>query len=175
MVNNFLYDFYERHPIGSVEQSSIVIPPDVERLLCRYARLVAYGRIRVAKETQMIIKEAELSEAPHRLKLTFCELSRGLALVSGRQKVNMEDMSWIKHIAISTIPNKRRSTLRALIAAHGHITVGGLATKLGISPTTADSRMEDLGLTQLATFVKGKQQPPTEGFLEFRPDWRGKL
>ena len=101
----FILDHFQRLPVGSIEEETIVIPEDPYlRDIARCSLMVSYGRR----------LELGLKEGPWRLGLLLRMLAQGSAIIDGRYVVNDTDVSIIKHVAISTLPYDRRQVVRSL-------------------------------------------------------------
>ena len=174
-VNDFVEGHFAAYPVDSVDPKSVGIPDDVMLELVRYGKLIAHGRVEV-KVSDMFSdgSEAEASEpeGPQRVILLLQSIIRGLALSDVRLTVIADDLAPIRHIALSSIPRKRRELLRALLVAGGVISNTDAAHALGISSSTATKRMKELAATKIVVFTPGCQKTSTPAQLELAPDWR---
>jgi hypothetical protein len=155
VVNDFVESHFQRHPPESIDPESILLPEPLLRQLVRYATLICRGRVEV--ENQWGTLEVGPPEGPQRVILLLQTLARGLALAEGRSSVNSEDLALIRHIAFSSIPQKRRESLRALLAAGGEMDTRQVEEALDMSPPTALERMKELDAVGLYIYTEGKQ------------------
>jgi hypothetical protein len=171
-VNLFIDAHFRAHPVDTVDPHSIEIPEAVMREIVRYGKLIAHGRVEVSVDDFGRIPEAETPEGPQRVILLLQSIIRGLALAEGRMNVSIADLIPIRHIAFSSIPRKRRELLRALLVAQGSISSSEADKALGVSRSTASSRMKELAATQIVVFAPGDQQTSTPDQIELAPAWR---
>lgn len=141
-----------KHPVESVEPDSITVPEGLLLELVRYAKLVAHGRVEVTADAISNL-EAGPREDPRRVTLLLQTLARGLALAEGRHCVMSSDLALLRHIALSSIPTKRRDLLRAALACGGTLDAGQVEKALPVSRPTALDRMKELGATGLCIFT----------------------
>lgn len=103
VVSGFILNHFQLHPVSSIQEGCIVIPREpFGRQIARYAMLVAHGR------------KLDLKEGPWRVSLLLRMLAQGSALINGRYQVDETDLQIIEHVAISTLPTKRRAILRSI-------------------------------------------------------------
>jgi hypothetical protein len=86
--------------------------------------------------------------------------------------VIIDDLIAIRHIAFSSIPRKRRELLLALLVAQGSFCSSEADKALGVSRSTASSRMKELAATQIVVFTPGDQQTSTPDQIELAPGWQ---
>lgn len=92
-------------------------------------------------------------EAPTRAAAVLGALARGRALVHDRNTVLHDDLPFIVHVMLSTMPHDRRTILLAMAMKDGApLTVEQVSTATGISRHTAESRMAELDWLGLMTF-----------------------
>jgi hypothetical protein len=169
-VGAFVEGYFRRHATNSVEANSIEISSERHLEIIRYAKLIAAGRVVVtdlAGEAQ-----AGLAEGPHRVILLLQTLARGLALLEGRSEVSSDDLEIIRHVALSTIPQRRRELLRALLAKGGRLTSVEVETALDVSRPTALSRMKELGATEICRFSPGNPATSIPAEIALEDDWQ---
>jgi len=162
-VNDYLISHFQRHPINSFDQRKINFEGDAVRQLVNLAKLISHGRVEIS---QMDVGEEEpevvagLPEGPHRVIQYLRTILKGLALVSGRERITDEDLNIIRHIAFSSLPSHRRQVLRALLVGHGMLDSKKAEETLGISRPTARAWMKELAATAIASWTEGKGNQP---------------
>jgi len=167
-VNNFLEAHFKKYPVESVDPDSIQIP-DVSKIV-RYAQLIAQGRVEVKSLGRGLYEAAE-PEAPQRLILLLQTQVRGLALADDRFYVTDEDLSAIRHVALSSIPYKRRKLLLALIDNQGVLTSTEIAAILDLTPPTVLDRMKELAATGIVEFIRGNPNRSTPAMILLNTPW----
>jgi hypothetical protein len=145
------------------------ISREAENALAYLVELVRHGRARVTEGT---VKR----EGAHRLVATFYDIARGHALLEGRRRVELTDMAIVGQIALSTMPEKIRPILRALLDPDtgGELTSTEVAQTARVSKPTALSRMDqiaDLGLGEFEA-VDGEDDGRQPRNLYLRSDFR---
>jgi hypothetical protein len=116
-VNNFLMEFFERHPKSSIDPDSILFPDDLMEQLVRWARFLVKARSEVKYDRE--VKEWEpiaalQSEGPWKVINYFKELAMGHALIHGRRKINESDLELVAHVALSSVPGHLRNVVKQL-------------------------------------------------------------
>jgi hypothetical protein len=166
LVGQFLLDFFQRHPIGSVPQDTIHIPQELAKEIARWARYLAQARAEVKCEkggkdekdgadgTDWTPISASKPEAPHKIVNYFKDLARGHALIEGREEVNESDLKLIAHVSVSSIPGHLRPIVRLLMRG-GKADVVECANECRVSRKTARRYMLELGLLGIGTIRKG--------------------
>lgn len=160
-VNDFIAAHFAKHPPRTVDPREITVPDALLRELVRLCKLIAHGRVEVRFSTESLAKaeEAELTpgipEGPYRVILYTRTIAQGLALLAGRNQVNSDDLSVIRHIAFSSIPNTRRDVLRAVLLNGGQLDTATAETMLRLSKPTARNRMKELAATGIVSWQDG--------------------
>jgi len=175
VVNDFIEDHFAQYPLNSVDPRSIEIPDELMREIVRYAKLISHGRVEIEYRQESNTTpqlEAGTPEGPQRVILLLQTIARGLALADGRQSVTPNDLLSIRHIALSSIPRKRRELLRALVLAEGSLTSSEAEKALGVSKPTAISRMRELAATGIASLIKGDSKTSTPDKITLADDWK---
>ena len=170
-VNEFILDYFQRFPPDSVDPSEIVIAQTQTRQIVRLAKLISEGRVQIDFD-QFGEPEPGLPEGPQRLILLLQTLARGLALSSGRFSVEEADMGVLRHIAFSTLPQRRMGLLLALVRAGGHVTIREVESFQRTSAPTAKRRMQELGATPIADFISGDDRASSPATLSLNQDWK---
>jgi hypothetical protein len=161
LVNQFLEAHFQKFPLGSVELRSIEMTEEQRRSYVRAAQLTAQGRI----ETQRLEVQSNDGqrrhdyvsgepEGPQRIILLIRTFLAGLALLEQQPTVTCEGLEFALHLAFSSIPMRRRRTLRALLTNNGQIDTSTLMRTLIISAPTARDMMQELSATGLARFTR---------------------
>jgi hypothetical protein len=157
VVNDFLIWFFTKHPIGSVALDSIVIPRGLLRELIRWAKFLVQGRaeIRYEKEYGTWQPVAVMTpEGPWKVINYFKELTRGHALIHGRNEVNDTDLKLIANVAISSIPGHLRPIIRELRMI-AKIDTATAATLCRVTAPTARRYLKEIELLGIGLLAKG--------------------
>lgn len=171
VVSEFLGGYFGDCPPESVDPETIVISADRLREIVRYAKLITVGRVEMSTDEEGTI-EIGTSEGAHRPILLLQTLARGLALIERRQYVTADDLTAVRHIAFSSLPQHRRESLRALLAAGGYIESSAFETALATSRPTALGRMEQLAATGICSYTPGDSKKSLPAKLELNEAWK---
>jgi hypothetical protein len=174
MVNDFVGGHFRRHPVNTVEPSTISIPENLVRQLVRLAQLLAHARVEITRPEnapQEDIFIAGSPEGPHRIVRIFKILAQGLALMEDRTSVTQNDLEIVQHIALSSIPSHRRRVLRAVIAKSGDLNSAQAEKLLNISRPTARTWMRELSATGIVEWVKSDGNSPEKIVLDQKWFW----
>jgi hypothetical protein len=146
--------------IGTIEFSEDV-SPEVHSTLEYLSELVRYARA-------PINDGAPSRENLHRIVHTLYSIAKGRALLNGRRKLTLDDMSVCSRIALSTIPNKRRKIIRTLLDPHneGFLTANDVENAAGVSRPTAHNRMELLDTLGIATLSELEEDNRNSKLIE---------
>ena len=173
----FLTDFFEQHPVDSVEPERIRFPKHLVEQLVHWAQLLAAGRRKIQRERENNVFESRSSnpigadppENPRKIIQYLRTIARGHALANGRYFVNESDLALIEHIAISSIPSYLRPMVRTLktrvkidsteAAALSYYTQNGSPTQ-GISEPTSRKYLLELSLLGFGSLEKGNSNQP---------------
>ena len=157
VVNDFLIDFFTKHPVGSVALEAIRIPEPLLRQLIRWARFLVQGRaeVRYEKEYGTWQPVAVMTpEGPWKVVNYFKDLARGHALIHGRNEVNVADISLVGHVAISSIPGHLRSIIREL-RMRKSVDTNTVENLCRVTAPTARRYMQEIALLGIAELTKG--------------------
>jgi hypothetical protein len=160
LVNDFLCEFFEVNPVGSVDPESITFPPDLLKDLTHSAKLLVIGRAEIIYEREKNDCEpvaAAPAEGPWRVIDYFKELARGHALIDDRTEIDESDIALITHVAISSIPGHIRPLLKELREAD-RVTSLEAEKLCGASRPTARKRLREMELLGLAIRTAGSPQ-----------------
>jgi hypothetical protein len=165
-VNEFLVEFFKRHPVGSVPVDSIVFPKPLLSLLVQLAEFLAAARAEVCFErigTNWEPVAAMQPEGPWKIVDYFKELARGHALIHGRTTSDQSDLDLVGRVAISSIPGHLRPIVRGLMA-RGCVDTPAVTALCRVTYPTARSylrQLELLGIVQLTKGAPESNQPDT--------------
>ena len=171
VVNNFLVEFYEKHPRGSVNPEGVLISQALKLKLVRWTRLLVSGRAEVKYERDFSSSEAVAAlkpETPFRVIGYFKDLARGHALIHGRMEVDESDLELISNIAISSIPIQLRPIIRGL-REYESINSSQCAALCKVSQPTARNYLKELSLLGIAELTKGSPQDNTADEIILNP------
>jgi hypothetical protein len=169
-VNALIAEHFKLYSINSVDPKSVAIPKRLQLLLIRYALLIVNGRVAMMKSGTDEY-EASAKEGAQRVLFLLITLCLGLALIARRDHVTGDDLGIIRHVALSSLPQKRRNLLRFIMSAGGHITSTALAKLANISKPTALERMKELSATGIGSFKAGDQGTSTAATIGLADDW----
>ena len=144
LVNEFITQHFQRYGVKSIHTGDIEIPDEIFKELFDYARLMTFGRRSVSCENNPwgdgqieTNYYASPAEAVYRPLEMFRSIAIGSALIAKRQRLTADDVAIVRHIAFSSIPDKRRMLLRCLIDAGGGLDSADVVERLGCSKPTA--------------------------------------
>jgi hypothetical protein len=158
LVNAFLCEFFELHPVGTIHPDSMVFPSLLTANLTRCAKLLVKGRAEVIYEKDRSEWEpvsVAQSEGIWRVIDYFKELALGHALIDGRAEVNESDIGLITHVAISSIPGHLRPVINHL-REHDELTSADCEGVCRVSRPTARKRLREVELLGIATRTTGQ-------------------
>ena len=173
-VNEFLIEFYEAHPVSSVQPEKIKIPDHINEQIVRWAMLLAKGRAEIRSEKPCGEWEPVAAlpcEAPYRVIEYFKELARGHALIDGRNEVNEEDLELIDHITISSMTGHLRPLVREL--RHSEFVNTTRCRQIcKVSAPTARSYMSELSLMGIGRLEKGCANESTADIITLTEEFK---
>ena len=148
-VQEFLQDLWDYHGGSeSVTWTDDSMRKEVGVPLQRLARIVAHARGSLQSGRANI-------EAPKRIGKLLHDLARGHALIHGRTHLELEDVEACGRVALSTMPAKRRGTIRALLNPERNdpLTAGDVETILDVSRPTARDRIDEVATLGIGKIV----------------------
>lgn len=170
-LNDFIAEHFKTRPVSTVDPESIAFPMPLQRRLIRYARLIVNGRVALFKTGDGEYESSD-KEGPQRVMFLLNTLCFGLALVAGRDHVTEDDLRVIRHVALSSLPQKRRKLLQRVLSAGGRLTSTAFAASANISKPTAQERMKELAATEICSFKAGNQQTSTAATVTVADEWK---
>jgi hypothetical protein len=170
-VNDQIEEHFKQQPVNSVDPATIAFPEALKRMLVRYAKLIVHGRVAVSRSADGELETTE-REGGERVAFLLNTLCLGLALINGRDHVTKGDLQVIKHVALSSLPQKRRNLLQRVLAAGGRLTSTAFATSANISKPTALERMKELAATGICSLKGGNQQASTPAAVSLTDGWK---
>ena len=96
-----------------------------------------------------------VQESEYRIIIMFKYTARSLALMNGRRAVSEDDLRFIRHIALSSMPEQRRKVLKALLEVGSEASTQDLLEKVKMSKPTLLEYMEEIGHLGVCSFRKG--------------------
>lgn len=150
-VHRFLDQlFTSQGGVRAVEWKPEGLTPQIFNVVAHYARLTA------ALRTPFGDADAPFQpESPHRLNAILRNLARGHALVQGRFCLTLDDVPLIGHIALSSIPERARAVLLALVKNDGaRLTVKQVEQAARVSRHTAEEIMAEMEVRGFAKLDK---------------------
>jgi hypothetical protein len=125
--------------------------------------------------------EIPIPESPHRVSKVLYNLARGRAIVYGRRTLSTEDLPMIAHVALSSIPERRKGLLQAFIATKGKpLTVNDIEKAAltvrkrniveGVSRHTAENLMNEVEMLGFGK-VEKRGKKGTQ-YLHLAAEWQ---
>jgi hypothetical protein len=146
--------------------------PELSTVLKYLTQLVRYSRATTKGDTPD-------REGGHRIMATLYNLARGRAVLAGRRHVTVEDMELCARVALSTIPEKRRPIIRALLdpANGGELLTADIVEICSIKTPTALKRMKTVEMLGIGTrtTVEGDGREPALLKLRDEFHWPAEL
>lgn len=158
-VQSFLHRLWTEHGgYGSISDDEITFSDDAQDAIVYLGNLVKFSRATLTEESD---EENPIvsREDPHRIGAVLRDIAKGRTLLDGETTVDVDDVVVSARIALSTMPNKRRPLVRALLnpSNGGQLTRNEAETVLRVSKPTAIERMrllDKLGIVEY-TEVEG--------------------
>jgi hypothetical protein len=151
-VQNFVCQFFERHPLGTIDKGAIEFPDAYKIQLVRLAKLLTQGRAKLRYEkvgAEYEAVSADPPEAPYRALQSLKELAFGHALISGRFEITLDDLGLVRDVALSSVPGHLRPIIKALTSSES-VDTATCRSLCGVSSPTARKRFRELELLGLA-------------------------
>ncbi len=117
------------------------------------ARMRAAFRITEVHDDKKYI--APVQESEYRIIIMFRYIVRSLALMNGRREVSEDDLRFLRHIALSSMPEQRRKVLNALLEVGSEASTQDLLERVKMSKPTLLEYMEEIGHLGVCSFLKG--------------------
>lgn len=157
---------------GGVPDSEIHVSDDAQDAIPYLAQVVKFSRATFtdrSDEDDPIVRR----EDPHRIGAVLRDIAKGRALLNERTTVSVDDVVVSARIALSTMPNKRRPLVRALLnpANNGQLTRNEVQDALGVSKPTALDRMELMDTLGIAEFSEVEEDGRGTKKLELRDEF----
>jgi len=156
-VNDFLESHFEKHPPRSVMSSEIEIGHIEAWLLAGYAQIVARMRaaFRITEAGYEKKHTAPIHESEYRIIIMFKYIVRSMALLNNRREVSKDDLRFLRHIALSSMPEQRRKVLKALLEIGSEASTKQLMERVKMSKPTLLEYMEEIGHLGVCSFLRG--------------------
>jgi len=147
-----LWDKYGGY--GSVSDDEIQVQKDARSAIAYLAFVVQYSRATLIEGSDNTPTPDR--EHPHRVGAVLRDIAKGRALVDERTTVTVDDVVVSARIALSTMPQKRRPVVRALLnpSNSGQLTRKEAQDALDVSKPTAIDRMELMDTLGIAEFTE---------------------
>ncbi len=161
VVNNFLNDFFERNPVGSIDINTILIPDELSQQIVRWARFLVKGRAEIKFENGVLDGwtpiAAKKPEGAYKVIDYFKELARGHALIHNRTEVNSSDLGLVSHIAISSTPINYRPIIRELRKSE-YVDSSRCEKICLVSRPTARKYLKELSILGIVNLTEGSKE-----------------
>jgi hypothetical protein len=178
-LQSFLHRLWNEHGgYGSIPDNEISFSDNAQDAIPYLAKLVRFSRATLTKQSGK--EEPTVSrEDPRRVGAVLRDIAKGRALINGETKVDTDDVIVSARIALSTMPNKRRPLVRALLnpSNNGQLTRKEAEDALGVSKPTAINRMRLMDTLGIADFteVEGDGRGTTKLELKDEFEWPDSL
>ena len=173
-VEEFLIDFFDTLPVGSVPSSDMTFPEDHLRQLVRWAQFLVRGRAEVKWEKRGSNYEpvaAMPPEGPHKVINYLKEIACGHALIERRSRIDESDMEVVARVAISSIPGHLRPIIRELTGTKKVYTT--LAAGLcKVSAPTARHYLQEISLLGIGRLEKGSARDNSPDHITLSKEFR---
>jgi hypothetical protein len=160
VVNQFLTEFFEQHPVGTVKQAAVALHEDLARKLAKWAKFLVKARAAVSYEkdgNEWKPVSVGTPEGAWKVVTYLKDLARGHALVCGRDEVTEDDLSLVAEVALSSIPGHLRPLVRALRTGEGIDSADAERTCRATRPTVR-KYFRELELLGIAELQRGSPQ-----------------
>lgn len=156
VVQAFLERLWELHGgYCGVPDSDISISDDAQEAIAYLAHVVKFCRATLTYNKDEDGPTVS-REDPHRVGSVLRDIAKGRALLEERTTVSVDDVAVSARIALSTMPDKRRPVVRALLDPNsdGQLLRNEVEGVLGVSKPTAITRMKLLDTLGIADFTE---------------------
>jgi hypothetical protein len=131
---------------------------DCMKIIARAAKLLACLRapINIWKESSSddtVDHSIPVIEMPDRINQLLYNLARGHALLSGRRKIDFDDLRTILEVTFSSAPIQRVKIFKALLEHDGKLKTNQVMAALNCSRPTAIKELEALTVLKIAKSV----------------------
>lgn len=174
-VEEFLIEFFEGLPVGTVPVKDFTFPEDLLLQLVRWAQFLVRGRAEVKWEKRGTNYEpvaAMSPEGPHKVINYFKELAYGHAMIHERGRIQESDLELVAHVSISSIPGHLRPIVREL-TRRDKVYTAQCVQLCRVSGPTARHYMQELSLLGIVHFNNGdpRTNEPTSVTLHKEFEW----
>ena len=147
-----LWDKYGGY--GSVPNDEIQVQKNARSAITYLANVVRFSRATLTEGSDNTLTPDR--ENPYRVGAVLRDIAKGRALVDERTTVTVDDVVVSARIALSTMPQKRRPVVRALLnpSNSGQLTRKEAQDALDVSKPTAIDRMELMDTLGIAEFTE---------------------
>lgn len=171
LVNDFVEGHFARYPLKTIDQSSILKPINAIEQLVHYAEFISHGRAEVTADQFGGYQRVE-PEGPHRIINSLKYLTMGSALCDERFNISaVDDLPMIRHVAFSSIPDRRRKLLRAVLLRGGSMTSADAERSLDVSRPTALEWFKELAATKIVSLQPGDQKASAPAVITLAAKW----
>jgi len=149
LTNDFMTELFGICPPGSFDVNRIEFADSLLRKLVLYAKMMAilraYFTFREGEDDFDDRHGRPLIEKEERAIIILKNIALGSALIHGRDYVDDYDLSQIRHICLSSMPEMRRIIFEALLRCNGYATTDKIIELTKFSKKTALHYMKELG------------------------------
>jgi hypothetical protein len=150
-TDSFLRSLWAANPSG-VDWDKEGDPEDCLHVIARCADLLAAlrGAIQVWDDGDGLKHSSPTVEQSDRINTLLCNLARGHALLSGRRRIETEDLAPVLELTFDSAPLIRSKLFRGLLKNEGTLTTGEVETLFDCSKGTALKEMEKVAILGVA-------------------------
>ncbi|MDS0221035.1 hypothetical protein NDI54_06705 [Haloarcula sp. S1AR25-5A] len=178
-IQSFVHRLWNEHGgYGSIPDDEISSSEDAEKAIPYLANIVKFSRATVTERSGGETPSVSQEDA-HRIGAVLREIAKGRALITGEKEVDVTNVVASARVALSTMPDKRRPLVRALLnpSNNGQLTRSESQDALGVSKPTAIKRMKLMDTLGIADFteVDGDGRGTTKLELKNEFEWPDSL
>ncbi len=167
VTEEFIKTLWDKHPEG-VFWNKENDGPNLMQIIARLAKVLARLRssINVWEESfgqKKYNHTQPITEMPDRLNQLLYNLTRGHALVCGRENINQEDLKTTLRIALDSAPPNRSKIFKHLIYNNGQLSTNKVMEILKCSRPTALKLMQEMAILKLVN-TDGDLNDETESY-----------
>ncbi len=166
-TEEFIKTLWNKYPQG-VSWNKENDDPSLMQIIARFAKVLARLRSSINVWTESFGQKnynhtQPITEMPDRLNQLLYNLTRGHALVCGRENISKEDLQTTLRVALDSAPPNRSKIFKHLIYNDGSLSTNEVIEILGCSRPTALKLMEEMAILGLVdTF--GNMSDETENY-----------
>jgi hypothetical protein len=173
-VLSLLSRLWDKHGgYGGIPNNDIEVTEDARSTITYLADVVRFSRATVT-DASGDEEPTPHREKPHRVGAVLRDIAKGRALLDERTNVTVGDVVVSARIALSTMPQKRRPIVRALLnpANDGQLTRNEVQDALDVSKPTALNQMKLMDTLGIAEFTEVEDDGRGTKKLELKEEFQ---